>query len=126
MRLTAMTQTLAVCRLSPEAPMPDWLTRGWHNVTRTAEELSVVCEADIVPSGIEQESPWRGFQVAGPIAFSEIGVLASICQPLAAANISIFAISTFDTDYLLVKSADFSRATEALKLAGHQVLSGGA
>ncbi len=125
MRLKAMTQTLAVCRLSPEAPMPDWLTRGWHSVTRTAEELSVVCEADLVPSGIEQESPWRGFQVAGPIAFSEIGVLASICQPLAAANISIFAISTFDTDYLLVKSADFSRATEALKLAGHQVLSGG-
>ncbi|MFK7957786.1 MAG: ACT domain-containing protein [Lysobacterales bacterium] len=122
MKLSPMPEILAVCRLAPDTPLPEWLSTGWQSVTRTAEELSVVCPLKQVPNHVEREAPWRGFKVAGPIEFTEIGVLASLCDPLAQAGISLFAVSTFDTDYLLVKSKDFSHAARVLRTAGHEVV----
>jgi hypothetical protein len=120
--LTTLPDTFAICRLDANAPVPAWTTTGsFFSITRTAEELSVVCLQSLVPDGIKCERDWRCFQLAGPIPFSTVGVLASLVQPLAQAGVSVFAVSTFDTDYLLVKEADLERSIEALRMCGHIV-----
>jgi hypothetical protein len=114
--------TFAVCRLEPAAPIPSWATAGdFFSITRTAEELSVVCREEAVPEGIPVERGWRCLRVAGTLPFSVVGVVASLTAPLAEAGISIFTISTFDTDYLLVKEKDLAAAVEALCGQGHDV-----
>jgi hypothetical protein len=107
----------AVCRLPSDAEIP----AGFFSATRTADELSVVCSEASVPQGALCECGWRIFQVVGPLEFSLTGVLAGIAAPLADAGVSIFAISTFDTDYVLVKDEDVAKAGEALRAAGHRV-----
>jgi hypothetical protein len=120
--LTVLPDTFAVCRLDAGAAVPAWATTGsFLSVTRTAEELSVVCLQSLVPDRVRCESDWRCLQLAGPIPFSTVGVLASLVQPLADAGISVFAVSTFDTDYLLVKAADLARAIDAWRQCGHIV-----
>jgi hypothetical protein len=120
--LTILPDTFAVCRLDAGAAVPPWATTGsFLSITRTAEELSVVCLQSVVPEGVRCERDWRCVQLAGPIPFSTVGVLASLVQPLAKAAISVFAISTFDTDYLLVKAADLARAIDAWRRCGHAV-----
>jgi hypothetical protein len=114
--------TFAVCRLASEMSLPGWATAGgFFSITRAADELSVVCRQDAVPEGIVCERGWRCLGVAGTMPFSVVGVLASMTAPLAEAGISVFAISTFDTDYLLVKDKDFDKAVAALRQAGHKV-----
>lgn len=113
----------AICRCPPAAPLPDWVPRdGFVSVTRTPAELSIVCAADAVPVNAKREGPFRIFAVRGPIDFGLVGVMASLTSPLAAAGVSIFAVSTFDTDYVLVRAADADRATETLRHAGHRVV----
>jgi hypothetical protein len=90
-------------------------------VTRTGDEISVICPEEAVPSGTKGEGGRRALRVNGPLAFSEVGVLASLTAPLAAAGISILSLSTFDTDYLLVNESDLERAMEALREEGHHV-----
>ena len=120
--LTILPAAFAVCRLDAGAAVPTWATSGsFFSITRTADELSVVCEQAIVPDGVRCEWDWRCVQVAGPIPFSTVGVLASFVQPLAEAGISVFAVSTYDTDYLLVKGNDLERAMAVLRAAGHEV-----
>jgi hypothetical protein len=122
MKLFVLPFRLAVCRLEGAAALPDWAVQGeFFSVTRVPGELSVVCEESRVPAGVRAEGDWRAFQVEGPMAFSVIGVLSRLSAPLARAGISLFAISTFDTDYLLVKEADFARAGEALRADGNLV-----
>jgi hypothetical protein len=122
MRLTLLTDHLAVCRLPADDPLPSWLpARGFLSITRTEDELSIACAADAVPGGIRCESGWRALMVEGPLHFGLTGILASIAAPLAEAEISIFAISTFDTDYVLVKAERLDDAVEALRRAGHEV-----
>lgn len=117
--LPLLPDTFAICRIDGGATIPAWATgSGFVSITRTAEELSIVCLQSVVPDGIKCERDWRCFQLAGPIPFTMVGVLASLVQPLAEAGISVFAISTFDTDYLLVKAADLQRATDALRQHG--------
>ena len=112
----------AVCRLSAGDPLPDWVPRdGFVSVTRTPAELSIVCAADAVPSGVVHEGPFRIFAVRGPLDFALTGVLASVASPLAQAGVSIFAIATYDTDYVLVRATDVDRARAALREAGHRV-----
>src|SRR5262245_52923580 len=97
MKLIVLDDKLAIARLDAAAPIPAWPLRGGlSSITRTADELSVVCAADAVPAGVRVEPGWRGLRVAGTLDFSLTGVLASLAIPLAAAGISIFAISTFD------------------------------
>lgn len=119
-RLTLLPEVLAVSRLDAASALPAWLPpQGFLNTTRTAEELSIVCEESRVPRGVRSEGGWNALQLAGPIPFTTTGVLASLLTPLADARIGIFAISTFDTDYLLVKEADRDRALEALSARGY-------
>jgi hypothetical protein len=113
---------LAVCRLGPRDKIPSWAGGGaFSSVTRTGTELSVVCREDAVPDGIPREGGWRIFQVEGPLDFALTGVLASIAGPLAEAGVSLFAISTFDTDYVMVRERDVEAAVFALRAAGHRM-----
>jgi hypothetical protein len=125
MHLEAIEVRLAVCRLDPDSDVPPWAdrARGFTSVTRTSDELSVVCAHDDVPEGVPMEGPWRALRVQGPIVMTLIGVVAALADPLADAGISIFAISTFDTDYILVHEPDFEAAVGVLTQAGHVVVS---
>jgi hypothetical protein len=113
--LLLLPGTYAVCRLAADEPIPAWATGALISVTRTGEELSVVCGAEAVPAGVRCETGWRCLRVAGTLDFSLVGVLATLLVPLAEAGVSVFAISTFDTDYLLVKESNLVRAVEALQ-----------
>jgi len=90
-------------------------------VTRTADELSLVCAESAVPRAVECEPGWRLFKIEGPLDFALAGILASVAQPLAEAGVTIFAISTYDTDYVMVKAQDLERAVQTLAAAGHRV-----
>lgn len=126
MRLTALEESFAICKLPPDAGVPEWAARGpFSSVTRTADELSLVAVGSAVPEGVEHEPGWRCLKVEGPLDFSLVGILASLAAPLAEAGISLFAVSTFDTDYLLVKAERFEDAQRALERAGHAVDDGG-
>jgi hypothetical protein len=112
----------AVCQLAPRAVIPEWAQTGcFVSITRTNDELSIVCAEGAVPEGIKCERGWRCLRVADAMAFSITGVLASLVSPLAAAQISVFAIATFDTDYLLVKEDTLSASLATLGAAGHSV-----
>ena len=120
--LTVLPGTLAIVRLSADALLPSWATQGaFFSVTRTSDELSVVCAARQIPRGVAAETGWRALKVAGPFALSELGVLAELTAPLAKASVSLFVISTFDTDYLLVSEKQLDAAIATLRDAGHQV-----
>jgi hypothetical protein len=115
--------TFSVCRLAADAPLPSWVNQGGFTaVTRTEEELCIVCEGKFVPQDVLAERGWRAFMVAGPLDFSLVGVLASLSSALAVAGVSIFAISTYNTDYLLVKSENLNQAVAALKAEGHDLV----
>jgi uncharacterized protein len=120
--LTLLDERFAISRLAADAPVPDWATRGpFFSVTRTGDELSVVTEISQVPVGVHSQTGWRVLKVHGPFVLSEIGVLSALAAPLAEAKISLFAVSTFDTDYLLVAAETLSAAISALGRAGHIV-----
>ena len=125
LHLEVIATRLAVCRLDAGSEVPSWVDRSaeFTSVTRTIDELSIVCARDAVPEGVAIEGPWRALRVQGPIVMTLIGVVAALANPLADAGISIFAISTFDTDYILVHEPDFDAAVGALTDAGHVVLS---
>lgn len=124
LRLNVLPGELAICRLSPDAAPPDW---AWvpgplAAVSRTAEELSIVCAAEGVPPAVQASRGWRTFKVAGPLDFALTGILARLAVPLAEAGISLFAVSTYDTDYLLVREAGVEKAVAVLR-RDHEVLS---
>ncbi len=113
-----------MCRLEPESAIPEWATCGSvFSITRTPAELSIVCSQADVPGDVKVERDWRCLKIQGPLDFGLTGILASVANPLASAGISIFALSIFDTDYLLVKDRDLGRAVEVLEGAGHEVRS---
>ena len=122
MNLMLLPETLAVCRLAASEAFPAWAQGEFVSVTRTADELSVVCAARYVPEGVQQETSWRALKIAGPLAFSMVGVLSTLATPLASAGISIFVISTFDTDYVLVKDTMLENTIQTLESLGHTVL----
>jgi uncharacterized protein len=122
--LQVLPQIMLICRLAPDAQLPAWATDGalW-SVTRTSDELSILCAAAAVPADVRAEGPWRALRVTGTLDFALVGILSSIAAPLAAASVSIYAISTFDTDYVLVRATQLAEAVAALRAAGHTVLS---
>ena len=122
MRLFALDELYAIVRLHPDAGLPDWVEGGhFWSVTRSDSELSVVCREEDVPEDASAERGWCALEVAGPLDFSLTGVVASLVSPLADAAVPIFVLSTFDTDYLLVREADLPRAADALRGAGHTI-----
>jgi uncharacterized protein len=120
--LTILSGRLAVCRLPAEAQIPDWAHSGELSaIVRTGDELSIVCEQTSVPAQIKAEKNWRAFKVQGPLEFSQVGVLAALAQPLAQAGVSIFAVSTYDTDYVLVKEHSINQVVQVLRQSGFTV-----
>jgi len=117
-------RNFAIARLEPNADLPSAVlaSPGFLSITRTADELSIVCAEDVAVGFARVDRAWRAIKVQGPFAFDQTGVLASFLDPLAVAAIGIFAVSTFDTDYILVKSANLEGAVAALKGAGHRLL----
>jgi hypothetical protein len=121
MVLRKLNGSYAIVRLPADSRIPDWCDGSFLSVTRTLDELSIVAAADLIPPGFRVEAGWSLLMVEGPLEFSEVGVLASLAVPLASSAVSILAISTFDTDYLLVRETDAERACEALAGAGHEI-----
>jgi hypothetical protein len=122
LRLEIVPGTYAVCRLAAAEPVPGWAASGpFVSVTRTEAELSVVCPEGAVPAGVRKEPGWRCLRVVGPLGFGMTGVLASLAGPLASSGVSIFVVSTYDTDYLMVQHRDLERGKDALERAGHTV-----
>jgi hypothetical protein len=121
--LELLPDTLAICRLAPSAALPEWADgpKPFLTVSRTAEELSITTVASVVPDDVRCERNYRMLRVRGPLPLNLVGILAAIADPLAEAGLSIFAISTFDTDYVLVKAEDLPTAIETLERAGHRI-----
>ena len=122
MRLTVLPETFAVCRLSPEQAIPQWV---WQDkatllsITYTNDELSIVCPQSLSPSGVQYEGSWKAIRIQGPLDFSLTGILVALAAPLAAARIPIFALSTFDTDYILIQEEYSERARSVLEENGN-------
>jgi len=113
----------AVCRLSADAAIPAWaMSASFASITRTGDERSVVCPQENVPSEVQAERNWVGFKLQGPFPFSQTGILASFLTPLAEGGIPIFALSTYDTDYVFVKQESAEAALHALQSAGHELV----
>jgi len=123
LRMSLLDGRFAVARLAPSAPLPAApSTAALWSATRTRDELSLVCDEALVPDGARVEPGWRAFALAGPIPFDQTGVIASLTAPLAAAGVPVFVLSTFDTDYLLVREAHLDRTREVLeRVAGCEV-----
>jgi hypothetical protein len=117
--LRVLPGDLAICRLEPDESLPAWVFHDearFFSVTRTPRETSVVCaEEDLPPSIARAERGWRALEVQGPIPFDVTGVLSGLTAPLAAAGIPVFALSTYDTDYVLVRSEHLERAVAVLR-----------
>lgn len=111
---------LALVRLPANVELPDWAWAGeFCSITRSDEELSVVCESRLVPKGLWCEAGWQAIKVQGPLYFDEVGILAELTDVLARRSVSVFVISTYDTDYILVKAARIQQAIDVLTDAGH-------
>jgi hypothetical protein len=125
MKLLLLPGLFAVCRLDPDAPLPAWATSASSrlvSITQTPTELSIVCAQENGPEDIRQERDWRCLMVEGPLDFNLTGVLSRLLAPLAEGSVSVFALSTFDTDYLLVRAAQLDLAIRTLSAAGHQLV----
>ncbi|HSI81175.1 MAG TPA: ACT domain-containing protein [Solirubrobacterales bacterium] len=122
--ITALADQLAIWRVGPREPLPaEPKAASLWAVVRTADELSVVGPEGEVPEGVPVERGWRALMVAGPLNFELTGVLAALAASLAEAEISIFAISTYDTDYVLVREDRLDDALEALRAGGFEIAS---
>jgi len=120
--LSVLPLCLAVCRLPAEDPVPVWATGGaWWNVARTHDELSIICTVEAVPADAPADHDWTVLQVAGPFDFSVTGVIAELSAPLAAAGIPILSVSTYTTDYILVKADRLATVVEVLGQTGHTI-----
>lgn len=121
LRLTLLEERLAVCRLDPGTPIPSWavIPDSFVSITVTHEELSIVCPESNIPQGVRREGAFRCLKIEGPLDFSEVGIIAPMAQLLAAAGISIFIISTYDTDYILFKQSLLERTLQVLTGSGY-------
>lgn len=124
--LTLLSGRYAICELPPTAPIPAWADRGgFCSITRTPDELSIICAQESLPLTLPQALPvarnWVLLRVDGPFDFDVTGVLATLSAPLAQAGVVVLGVASYQTDYLLVKSEQLERAIQALAEAGHSV-----
>jgi hypothetical protein len=120
--LEILQSGLAVVKLAPEDSVPRWAKGEFVAITKTASELSIVCAEDGIPDDVVAERGWTGFRLAGPLSFDQVGVIAAITAPLDAAEVPVFVVSTYDTDYLLIKSDQLEAASDALNASGHRIV----
>jgi len=115
----------AIVRLAPNAPIPEWAANGgFVSITRTPDELSIVCLIENIPQGVHFDPRWICLKLEGPFPFSQTGVLLSFIEPLSKNSVPIFTISTYDTDYVLIPQKHTDRALDLLREAGHELLTG--
>ena len=120
--LSTIQDRFAICQLAPHSSIPEWAySSGFFSITRTDEEISIICPEVNVPENIISNYGWRVFKIEGQFNFDEIGVLNSITTPLAKAQISLLTISTYNTDYILIQESYYDQARLILKSAGHQI-----
>jgi len=121
-----LTKSLyANVRLAPDANVPTWAAKGeFTSISRTADELSIVCPADNLPRDVDTQHHWVCLKLEGPFPFSQTGVLLSFIEPLSSNGIPIFAISTYDTDYVLIQEQFWGMSLSALQQAGHVLVDG--
>ena len=123
LKLKVLDVTLAICQLEPGSEVEEWSDgTGIFSVMRTDEEVTIVCSEDLVPKGVTCSKGWKCIQLVGQFEFSEVGIVSQLALPLAGANVPIFVMSTFNTDYILVRKQDLQRASEALRMAGHEIV----
>jgi len=123
LQMSPLLETFAICHLDPDSVVPAWGASGlFFSITRTPEELSVICPEANVSELVRANRGWRCLKVDTPMNFNEIGIVASLAVPLAEAGLSIFVVSSYETDYLLIKGKDFDAAVKALTAAGHEIL----
>jgi hypothetical protein len=123
LQLSLLKDSYGVCEFPSTASIPEWaLNASLCSVTRSKKELTIVCTQDVIPADIEYDSGWRCFRVDGSFDFNPIGVISSFAAPLAEAGVSIFVISTYDTDYILVKKEKVEQAVTVLTDCGHLVI----
>lgn len=121
-RLRCLPGDYAVARLAPATPVPVWADgEGFVSITRTQDELSIVCRAGRVPAGIPCSGPWTCFQLQGPFAFDEAGVVLEVIKPVSENGIGIFVVSTYDGDHILIQQQDVLSALALWQAAGHEV-----
>lgn len=121
--LQPLPDTYAIARLAPASALPAWADGpGFVSITRTADELSIVCLDHRVPAGTQADRGWQALRFVGPFAFGATGIILSVIRPLSENGIGVFVVSTFDGDHLLVQQADSGRAMALLAGAGHVVL----
>jgi len=102
------------------SPIPLWADgEGFLSISRSDDELSILCRAERIPSGVRQDTGWTCYKFIGPFAFDETGIVASVIGPLSDAGIGIFVVSTFDGDHMLIKETDVARAGPILVASGH-------
>jgi hypothetical protein len=118
---THLRDTFAIVRLPPSEEIPRWASGEFVSITRTADELSVVCRENAVPAGSHADRGWECLKLEGPIPLQTVGVASELTSLLAKAGVSVFLISTFDTDYVLVKGDALARTEDALRSGGHSV-----
>jgi uncharacterized protein len=117
-----LNERIAVVRMEPRDEVPEWAWTGsLAAVVRTVDELTIVCDQKVVPGHLRCECDWTALKLEGPMALSLTGVLASLLGPLSFASIPVFVVSTFDTDYILVKADNVQRARDIFKAQGHDV-----
>jgi len=114
--LTVLSEKLGICHLGKNIPVPDWAISGeFSSITRTSKELSIVYPQDKIPGGVLFEKDWRAFRLESVVdGVYSVGIIASLAKPLADNGISIFNISTYETNYLLVEDKNLAEAEEIL------------
>jgi hypothetical protein len=120
--ISVLKDNYKVCRLNAFEGVPEWaLETPLSSVTRTAEELSIVCPDQVAPKELESEHEWKCLKIHGPLGFDEVGIISSLTKVLADVDISVFVLSTFETDYIMVKRLNIEKAAKALKDNGHEI-----
>jgi hypothetical protein len=123
MRLWLLPGEIAVCQLRREQRVPEALldARPFASVTRTPSELSIVCPAEVAPADARVDAGWRALEIVGPLDLRSVGIITTLADPLAEAGIAMFALSTFETDFVLVKASELQAAVAVLRTAGHEI-----
>ena len=120
--ISVIKDKFVVCRFDSFSQIPESILQcHFYSITKTADELSIVCPEEFFPKDGKCEINWKCLKIHGPLDFAQSGILSSMATPLATAGISIFALSTYDTDYVMVKDHDLERAIDTLTQSGHQV-----
>lgn len=115
--LSILPEKIGICYFNKNSPLPDWVKNiSFCSITRTKDELSIICPQDKIPAGVMIEKDWRAFKVEGPLGFTLTGIVASLSKPLAEAEISILYISTYETDYLLVEEKNIEKTKKILSV----------